>query len=135
MSLLIKGMTMPETCMYGGCPIDGKYCDLWWKMGGGEYGRHRDCPLIELPEHGDLIDRDKLIKSLRDYACKPCKEYGADKNGDRCVWCSFDDAFARIEKAKTVIPAERNEAGLCDDCDERNVVSCSRCRRMERSEE
>ena len=62
MSILIKGMKMPETCMYGGCPIDGKYCDLWWKMGGGEYGRHRDCPLVEIPDHGDLIDRDEQIE-------------------------------------------------------------------------
>lgn len=60
MSVLIKGMKMPKTCMNGGCPIDGKYCDLWWKAGGGSYGRHRDCPLIEIPDHGDLIDRDAL---------------------------------------------------------------------------
>ena len=113
MSILIKGMTMPKTCMYGGCPIDGKYCDLWWKMGGGEYGRHRDCPLVEIPDHGDLIDRDAIHVRTMDY------------------W----DLRDALDDAPVVIPAERSEAGLCDDCDERNVVSCSRCRRMERSEE
>ena len=118
MSILIKGMKMPETCMYGGCPIDGKYCDLWWKMGGGEYGRHRDCPLVEISDHGDLIDRDEQIE--RAWRLKlDTRELIAEM----------------LNTATVVIPAERNEAGPCDDCDERNVVSCSRCRRLERSED
>ena len=122
MSILIKGMTMPETCMYGGCPIDGKYCDLWWKMGGGEYSRHRDCPLVELPDHGDLIDRDELMKH---------KGSAYDIDGHEL----YAVATGTILRMPAVIPAERSEAGPCDDCDERNIVSCSRCRRMERSEE
>ena len=65
-SILLKGFKMPKVCMNGGCPIDGRYCDLWWKAGGGSYGRHRDCPLIEIPDHGDLIERDALKEDMAD---------------------------------------------------------------------
>lgn len=70
MSILIKGMAMPERC------IDCELCTL--KVMGahrttciicrhnGEeialHGRREDCPLIELPPHGDLVDRDALMK-------------------------------------------------------------------------
>lgn len=65
MSILIKGMTMPTSCMRGGCPIDGESCSLWedkhWKSPDEPYRkRHPNCPLIELPPHGRLIDRDEL---------------------------------------------------------------------------
>ena len=33
MSVLLKGYKMPKTCMNAGCPVDGKYCLLWWKAG------------------------------------------------------------------------------------------------------
>lgn len=104
MSLLIKGMEMPKACMNGGCPIDGKYCDLWWKAGGGEYSRHRDCPLVEIPDHGDLIDREYAIAS----ACSgrvrtlPTTEDGED-------WIRVKEVRQSIKSAPTVIPAERSE--------------------------
>lgn len=60
MSVLIKGMKMPQSCnecvakyfdccyvsppeSNGICPFDG---------------RPKWCPLVEIPPHGDLIDRD-----------------------------------------------------------------------------
>lgn len=66
MSILIKGMKMPTSCLKGGCPVDGFFCQLWedkyWsRVENPEKMRHRDCPLVELPDHGDLIDRDALI--------------------------------------------------------------------------
>lgn len=74
MSILIKGMTMPKNC--GECKF------FAWKRGVGQhcavddritfhatidgmnvaYERNGNCPLIELPPHGDLIDRDALMK-------------------------------------------------------------------------
>lgn len=92
MSVLIKGLKMPTSCVNGGCPIDGRYCDLWWKGGGGSYGRHRDCPLIELPDHGDLIDRDALPK-YTGYAL------------------SANDVANAVINANVIIPAERSEDG------------------------
>ena len=55
--ILIKGMEMPNVCAY--CFIDSSECNLHssvniWRE------RHPDCPLIELPPHGRLIDVDKL---------------------------------------------------------------------------
>ena len=105
MSVLIKGLKLPKdkaikVTIRGNDGIASVYI---------EDGKSDYYTVIKLHNHGDLIDRDELMKRLRDYACKPCREYGADKNGDRCEWCSFDDAFARIEKSKRVIEAERGE--------------------------
>lgn len=61
MSILIKGMEMPNICAY--CFIDQSECNLHesvniWKE------RHPDCSLIELPPHGRLID-EKTITEIR----------------------------------------------------------------------
>lgn len=65
MSVLIKGMKMPKSC--NKCTFgDGYACyatgrtvqDEDW-----ETTRSALCPLIELPPHGDLIDRDALIRT------------------------------------------------------------------------
>lgn len=106
MSVLIKGMKMPTACMNGGCPIDGKYCDLWWKAGGGSYGRHRDCPLIELPDHGDLIDRNMLIGGFADWYIQESPMYLGD---NKVVAETIGEAMKAIEAAPVVIPAERSE--------------------------
>lgn len=66
MSVLIKGMKMPTNCWFCSvklwddfgfgyvCPFSGRI------VKSGDANRHEDCPLIELPDHGDLIDRDEL---------------------------------------------------------------------------
>ena len=55
--ILIKGMEMPNVCAF--CFIDSSECNLHssvniWRE------RHPDCPLIELPPHGRLIDADRI---------------------------------------------------------------------------
>lgn len=73
MSILIKGMEMPESC--GACPLEQLYgrdgevakCPLTEKIFSSYLVseiRMSDCPLIELPPHGDLIDRDALMKQI-----------------------------------------------------------------------
>lgn len=63
MSILIKGMEMPSSCsvcrLFGeyGCPFIGA---VGYALTRGE--RNEDCPLVPVPPHGDLIDRDALIK-------------------------------------------------------------------------
>ena len=77
MSVLIKGMRMPENCIK--CPMQfGGMCYVMpadvdesrvaptveeaWKQGKPDW-----CPLVEIPEsHGDLIDRDALLDMVRD---------------------------------------------------------------------
>ena len=67
MSVLIKGMKMPKNC--GECNFDSPsgYCramphDFSGTTNWECEGKPSWCPLIELPPHGDLIDRDALIK-------------------------------------------------------------------------
>ena len=63
MSILIK-MEMPKKCEE--CPCyyyEYKECNaLGWIRVNGNATPPTDCPLIELPPHGDLIDRDALMK-------------------------------------------------------------------------
>lgn len=76
MSVLIPGMEMPECCQ------DCTFCDFETDYEDGGYyvchaipkqiipsssERQEDCPLIPVPEHGDLIDRDKLEKDIERY--------------------------------------------------------------------
>ena len=64
MSVLIRDMEMPTSCatckLFGeyGCPLIGT---VTYALTRGK--RHKDCPLIPIPPHGDLIDRDRLTIS------------------------------------------------------------------------
>ena len=101
MGVYIKDMEIPKSC--GDCPIgDSLCCPLMpgvpalWK----EYTiavianrRHSDCPLVRVPPHGDLIDRDKLRE----------KEFIHD--GDAYAVVMSRD----IRNAATIIPAEEDE--------------------------
>ena len=78
MSLLIKGLKMPKRC--GEC-IFGS--------------------LIELPDHGDLIDRDSLMAG---YA----EEVKPSNNSDFMRPPRWNDAVQLTELAPVVIPAERS---------------------------
>ena len=60
MSILIKGMEMPKNC--GECGLES-FCNLWTHTD-WEKCRHANCPLIELPPHGDLIDKRMLINDI-----------------------------------------------------------------------
>ena len=73
MSILIKNMTMPETCEdcplqhseYLECKITGE--NTWdWENAEAKY-KSVNCPLVELPPHGRLIDVSELEKRLYDY--------------------------------------------------------------------
>lgn len=71
MSILIRGMEMPKACIE--CPFrvsryDTYFCRVWDALGeikraefGGINKRLDDCPLIDLPRHGGLIDANRLI--------------------------------------------------------------------------
>lgn len=75
MSVLIKGMEMPDRCF--ACPMCDTDC---CGVSKGPYIEYREvdvdiaidhrpdwCPLVPVPNHGDLIDRDELEKDIENY--------------------------------------------------------------------
>lgn len=78
--LLIKGMKMPDNCTlceiiprcsycegYNDvCPFKPNNVDEEWDFSEGIFPTSRPdwCPLVEIPQHGDLIDRNALKTSI-----------------------------------------------------------------------
>lgn len=88
MSVLIKEMTMPDSCLICDLESDAFYydaiCSQTLKCVTDYVDSRPDfCPLIPIPDHGDLIDRDALNAT------------------DSWEWIRHG--------APVVIPAERNE--------------------------
>ena len=99
MSILIKGMEMPKNCLWCDLNYDGYRCSI---TGDGTLSvddneRHPNCPLIELPPHGRLIDADALMKDAENVSYKDC-------------WhMTVTDSFVSVENivhAPTIIEAE-----------------------------
>lgn len=96
MSVIIKGMEMPSSCWdcyfqdCGSCDLTAQKvvdkCIIEGK-------RDDDCPLIRVPPHGDLVDRDKLRE----------KEFVND--GDAYAVVMSRD----IRNAPTIIPADEED--------------------------
>ena len=94
--ILIRGMEMPKTCSQ--CPLcydymmcslrDGRFSRMGESFDCCEM-RLADCPLIELPPHGDLISKQTALAALySDYAYA---------------------AMDVIEEVPVVVPAERSD--------------------------
>lgn len=115
MSILIKGMKMPKSCM--NCPLfESKYhfhgchakpesfsdMDMWNFFVGD---RPSWCPLFEVPTpHGRLIDADALMLKIKEYI----DEY-SDLDADglhNFKWCAMKEAELAIIDAPTIIEAE-----------------------------
>lgn len=94
MSIIVRGMEMPKNC--GSCPLRRINENRAWCYRTGEYidfnkefdGRKNNCPLIEVPPHGRLIDADAI------------QAHEIDIYGKR---------LRVIDEAKTVIEAEGGE--------------------------
>ena len=94
MSLVIKGMEMPKNC--GDCWFEHAYefCE----------SKYEDCPLIELPPHGDLIDRRYAIAT----ACSGrIRTLPTTEDGEN--WIRVEEVRESIKNAPTIIPAEEGE--------------------------
>lgn len=102
MGIYIKGMEMPESCFYG-CPLSGTACRLWkLMMAEGTEMRHKDCPLVAVPDHGDLIDANTMIGvELYD----ECREEWYEEA--MTIWEYL--GHASTANVQIVIPAERSE--------------------------
>ena len=105
MSVLIKGMEMPESCFqcwflhvinpgFFYCFASGEEFEENFAI---PKGRYKDCPIVEVKApHGDLIDRDALMRGEGRYIITFGKE-GID--------------VEKIKRAPTVIEVE-----VDDDC-------------------
>ena len=91
MSILINGMEMPKSCL--SCPLQGGTADCRLTQKTYNWGlteRPSDCPLVPVPPHGDLIDRDALEPYILN-----------EHYGFRLVYDEVD-----VAHAPTIIPAE-----------------------------
>ena len=105
MSVLIKGMKMPKNCLL--CPFGNEFgeCCVNAALEDSNELTH-SCPLIELPDHGDLIDRNMLIGGFADWYIQESPMYLGD---NKAVAETIGEAMKAIEAAPVVIPAERSE--------------------------
>ena len=117
----IKGMEMPKSCFY--CPFrekanpDDYVCmamnrefEETFALIAGR--RHKDCPLVEVPDHGDLIEKpiliDELAISEEPDDCSGCASYNS-YDDFCCRSLDFQTMCKSIRTAPVVIPAERSE--------------------------
>ena len=104
MSILIKGAKMPENCFR--CPMGYRYgdvddaklmCTITAKVVsiGESMDIMKNCPLVEIPTHGRLIDKDKLEDVFWDILNEPEKY-------DKPLHCMM----LELQTAPTVIESE-----------------------------
>ena len=122
MSVLIKGMEMPQSC--AGCPLSEEefvQCKItrkrFLKAVDAVSRRHPYCPLVEIPPHGRLIDADALAKKMRGVVFR-----GEEKD------VLYHNVQAFLE-APTVIEAERVVAKMrtTDDANTSNALNALDC--------
>lgn len=107
MGVYIKSMEMPEHCGYCRFRYDG-ICHALQKT---QY-KQDECPLVEVPKHGRLIDSDVL---------KDCYERIGKDRWNQSIGAAkyFDEAIDLLDYTPTVIEA--------DSPDEVTDVGCKVC--------
>ena len=63
-----------------------------------------DCPIQELPEHGDLIERDDLYKIMETYT-----DYGGATEPHDENQIHRDSILFAIENAPVIVPSNKEE--------------------------
>lgn len=100
MSVYIKGFPMPNNC--GACPLRLAWCRERIYM----VTRPERCPLIPVPEHGDLIEEGDVLAIV--------SEYCPDDDGSVGKVTDLREMLDEIEGLPTIIPAsggKENEYG------------------------
>lgn len=115
MDVLIKNMKMPKSCYsdeFKYCPFlffdyDTKsHCGLSDDIRCTKTKRPKDCPLVKLPPHGDLIDKASVLSLLR-YYCD-MREYKKDVRCEDCEnrnACVVRPIMDEVNKLGTVLEA------------------------------
>ena len=94
--IYIPGMEMPTKC--DDCEVlsDDLVCPFTGLR--GYNGKPEICPLIEVPDHGRLIDADALFEEVY-------KVWGTEYDASEC-----NSLMSFINAAPTIIPAEETPA-------------------------
>lgn len=122
MSVLIKGMEMPKNC--GDCKafvcyrqwagdVGDCFCGIT-KNDAKAKEKNADCPLVPVPPHGDLIDRNKLYEKTAEWEAQALHMVEVTMNDeDVTEWRKWSTVLTErsafkfdIADAPTIIPAE-----------------------------
>ena len=90
MSVYIKGFPLPNNC--GACPLRLAWCRERIYM----VTRPERCPLIPVPNHGRLVDGDKIVEGCKDKEGRYVSQFAAAVG-------------ETVESAPTIIPADKEE--------------------------
>ena len=83
----IKGIEMPKSCDV--CPFNVFKICLINTLQEGKYTVTHSCPIVPVPDHGDLIDRRPFVEFIKTH------------------WDSYDQWFVdQLEARPTIIPAD-----------------------------
>ena len=94
MSVIVKGMKMPDSCYH--CKI-AESCRHY--ITNYSNRRPNDCPLVALPDHhGRLVDADEMLKRLQEW-----------NTSDRMDKALYNFAWHRISEQATVVESEGSE--------------------------
>lgn len=116
MSILIKGMKMPKNCdkcelciwldhqTRPTCAATGEE----FSVKDMEQKRGKDCPLVELPPHGDLIDREAALYALCEAVHNVDGEIPCANQIVSCTWekTRVQEYAEEILAIPTIIEAE-----------------------------
>lgn len=102
MSVLIKGMKLPKNGYLAIVPTGEVFISgNGWGFQSYGWSVQPDGQAVELPDHGDLIDRDELIEEAKRLGTVTCHQpFDFPYDCNLVEWC---------KAAETVIPAERSE--------------------------
>lgn len=113
MSILIKGMKIPDKC--GHCRFATTFeCQVTKNFITTFNVRQIDCPLIPIPDHGDLIDRHKLYDKTEEWEAQALHMVEVHMNDeDTTEWRKWSTVLTErsafkfdVADAPTVIPSE-----------------------------
>ena len=116
MSVLISGMKLPKDCVIKvAIRGDDGIASVYLDEGKADY-----YSVIELPDHGDLIDREALMSEIADWQLTESPEEGRNwwlgkdvtsHEMQYCIYRLLGDVYEEVRDIPVVIPAERSEDG------------------------
>lgn len=112
MSIIIKGMDMPENCQECEClNVEHFFCQVSGRAPKDENmvkRRPEWCQLVEVPtQHGDLIDKETVRKNLVEEL-----QRNKDPFPYQSYYPSWNDAVMAMLSAPTIIPADDKDINV-----------------------